>query len=50
MPDVDYYMASPFARALVAEFYNRHRRALITVARFAGRPVAYGLFVASMPF
>ena len=37
-------------RSLVADFYRRHRRACITVARFAGRPVAHGLFLASLPF
>ena len=37
-------------RDLVAAFYRRHRRACITVARFAGRPVAHGLFLSSLPF
>lgn len=37
-------------RDLVADFYSRHRRACITVARFAGRPVAHGLFLSSLPF
>ena len=37
-------------RDLVAAFYRRHRRACITVARFAGVPVAHGLFLSSLPF
>ena len=37
-------------RSLVADFYRRHRRACITVARFAGVPVAHGLFLSSLPF
>ena len=37
-------------RSLVADFYRRHRRACITVARFAGVPVAHGLFLSSPPF
>ena len=37
-------------RSLVADFYRRHRRACITVARFKGRPVAHGLFLSSLPF
>ena len=35
---------------LVAAFYRRHRRACITISKFAGRPVAHGLFLASLPF
>ena len=34
----------------VADFYRRHRRACITVARFAGVPVAHGLYISSLPF
>ena len=37
-------------RSLVADFYRRHRRACITVARFMGRPVAHDLFLSSLPF
>ena len=37
-------------RSLVADFYRRHRRACITVAKFAGVPVAHGLFLSSLPF
>lgn len=37
-------------RSLVADFYRRHRRACITIAKFAGVPVAHGLFLSSLPF
>ena len=37
-------------RDLVAAFYRRHRRACITIAKFAGVPVAHGLFLSSLPF
>lgn len=37
-------------RDLVCEFYRRHRRACITIAKYAGQPVTYGLFLASLPF
>ena len=37
-------------RSLVADFYRRHRRACITISKFAGAPVAHGLFLSSLPF
>ena len=37
-------------RELVCEFYRRHRRACITIAKYAGQPATHGLFLASLPF
>ena len=43
-------LGDDLVRNFVAGFYRRHRRACITVARFAGVPVAHGLYISSLPF
>lgn len=48
--DADDVLGVDLMQSLVADFYRRHRRACITVARFAGVPVAHGLFLSSLPF